>query len=71
MTRAEHVAWAKARALEYVELGDAQQAVTSMLSDLKKHAETEELAVNMTLIAVFDGSMTDPEKARRFIEGFN
>lgn len=37
MNRAEHLAWAKERALEYVERGELIQAVSSMLSDLKKY----------------------------------
>jgi hypothetical protein len=39
MTRAEHVAWAKARALEYVEAGNYQDAMSSMMSDLGKHPD--------------------------------
>lgn len=39
MTRAEHLAWAKERALEYVEAGQLGQAVNSMISDLSKHHE--------------------------------
>ncbi len=41
MTRAEHLAWAKERALKYVELGDLQGAFLSMASDLGKHPETQ------------------------------
>lgn len=53
-TRADHIAWAKARALEYVdraERGTAtdyrrslQAAVTSICSDLSKHPDTVTLA---------------------------
>jgi hypothetical protein len=39
VTRAEHLAWAKQRAFEYVEAGDLSQAVTSYLSDLSKHED--------------------------------
>ena len=35
-TRAEHLAWCKKRALEYVDAGDLLQAYTSMASDLGK-----------------------------------
>jgi hypothetical protein len=41
MTRDEHLAWAKKRALEYLDAGDPSQAFTSMLSDLGKHPDTE------------------------------
>lgn len=39
MTRAEHLAWAKQRALEYVDMGDISGALASMMSDLGKHPE--------------------------------
>jgi pterin-4a-carbinolamine dehydratase len=38
--RAEHLAWCKARALEYVDRWDYSGAVASMTSDLGKHPET-------------------------------
>ena len=41
MTRKEHLEWCKARALEYLDRGDIQNAVTSMMSDLGKHPGTE------------------------------
>ena len=40
-TRAEHLAWCKQRALAYVEQGDLNNAFASMISDLRKHPETE------------------------------
>lgn len=41
LTRAEHLEWCKERALQYVDAGDYDQAVTSMLSDLIQHDETK------------------------------
>ena len=41
MTRAEHLRWAKDRALEYVEAGDLDQAFASLASDLGKHRELD------------------------------
>ena len=41
MTRQEHLAWCKQRALEYVDNGDLTNAYASMASDLRKHPETE------------------------------
>lgn len=43
MTRAQHLAWAQARALEYLP-HDPAQAVSSMVSDLGKHPELAALA---------------------------
>lgn len=39
--RATHLQWCKNRALEYVEIGDLENAITSMKSDLAKHPETK------------------------------
>lgn len=54
MTRAEHIAWCKQRALEYVDNGDLQNAYASMHSDLQKHPETKghsALGLGMMLMA--------------------
>ncbi len=72
MDRAEHLAWCKERALEYVDRGDIQNAVASMLSDLSKHPETDRLSKGLFaalgIAAVRSG---DSREVRRFIEGFN
>lgn len=70
MDRAEHLAWCKSRALEYLDEGDLANAVASMGSDLRKHPETNCPDVLMTL-----GMMlivqNDAAGVRRWIEGFN
>ncbi len=71
MTRVEHLEWCKQRAREYRERGDSQEAMTSMLSDLRKHPETElmlSFAGNLMFLAAQEGTT---EAARKFIEGFN
>lgn len=71
--RAEHLAWCKQRALEYVDQGDLTSALASFGSDMGKHEGTTGPAV-ATLIAtegmrcVITG---DAHAMRRFIEGFN
>jgi hypothetical protein len=69
MNREEHLAWAKARALEYVDAGDINQAVASMLSDLGKHEDTR-----AGLDVYADGTAAalsgNPEIVRRWIEAF-
>lgn len=70
MTRDEHMAWAKGRALEYLNTGDVQNAITSMLSDLGKHPETEGAGRAMAPVAMMTMMNQDPHEARRFIEGF-
>ena len=42
MTRDEHLAWCKKRALEYVDDWDVRSAICSMMSDLQKHPETKD-----------------------------
>ena len=53
-TRAEHIAWAKARALEETH---AHLVIASFTSDLTKHAETRVVAgdVGSTLTALLVG----------------
>ena len=71
MNRSEHLQWCKDRALEYVDAGDNQQAMSSMISDLRKHKETESSAgfgFSLGMIAMQSGSS---EEMRKFINGFN
>lgn len=70
-TREEHLEWAKARALEYVETGDLLQALTSIGSDLTKHPETLNhpgYDIGMDLYMI--GSLHTAHEMRHFIEGF-
>ena len=69
MTRSEHMAWCKQRALEYVDTGDCQQAVNSMLSDLNKHDETRGLAEALGMIGLME-AQNGVEATRRWITGF-
>lgn len=74
MTRKEHLEWTKSRALEYVDQGDTQQAINSLLSDLSKHGQTQS-SLRFAQQAVFAmdlaGPHASPAKVREFIEGFN
>ena len=71
-TRAEHLAWCKKRALEYVDAGDLPQAFASMGSDLGKHPETaNHSGIQLGAMMLFAGHLGTPEKMRKFIEGFN
>ncbi len=72
MTRAEHLQWSKDRALEYVELGDLQQAYTSMSSDLNKHEGTSNHpGIELGMMEMMIGGLNTPEKMRHHIEGYN
>lgn len=71
-SRDDHMAWCKSRALEYLDRGDAKNALASFTSDLRKHPETDDL-VNTDLIVVFGFPLViadDVDGLRRFIEGF-
>lgn len=72
MTRDEHLAWAKQRALEYADQGDAQQAMVSIASDLNKHPETENHSgIELGMMLLMTGNLSGPQEVREFIEGFN
>ena len=71
LTRDEHLAWCKRRALEYVDAGDLTQAVASLASDLKTHPDTDNPALN-GLVMIGMMYVTDGDKAavQRWIELF-
>lgn len=72
MTRDEHLAWAKARALEYLDAGDLKNAVISMLSDLRKHHELVNHAGGMLgSMLLISGNLRAPHDVRDWINGFN
>lgn len=71
-TRAEHLAWCKTRALEYLDHEDKDQALTSMLSDLGKHEETKDHhAIQLGVLMKMNGFLNDHDEMRKFILGFN
>lgn len=72
MTRAEHLAWCKQRAIEYVDRGDVAQAWASMISDMSKHpGTTDHAAIELGMLMVMAGHLKDPSEMRQYIEGFN
>ena len=72
MTRAEHLQWAKDRALEYADRGDASGAMASIGSDLRKHPETAgHPGIELMMMHLMSGLLNGPGELRKFIEGFN
>ena len=72
MNREEHMQWCKRRAIEYVDAGDLDQALSSMLSDLGKHGETSQHpAGQLMLMMRMGGHLSTPHEMRKFINGFN
>lgn len=68
-TREEHLVWCKERALEYLNRGDLQNAVTSMGSDLQKHPALE-CPPHLLMLGGIRAMNFDTEGVRKWIEGF-
>ena len=66
MTRDEHLAWCKQRALEYLDRGELENAVASMASDLGKHPELQ----REPLLLGAMHAAGDHDGVRRWITGF-
>lgn len=71
VSRKEHLDECKQRAREYLDSGDAKNAVASMISDLSKHAETADLVRGPVAVLALWAAARGVEESRRFIEGFN
>ena len=72
MNRVEHLEWCKQRALEYVEIGDLDNAVTSMLSDLTKHPKTaDHVGIRLGMMMLIAGQLSTEIQVKNFITGFN
>lgn len=69
-TRKNHVEQCKVRALEYLERGDLQNAVASMLSDMEKHPQCS-VNPHLALLGMMEVSKNNAPAVRRWIEGFN
>jgi SOS response regulatory protein OraA/RecX len=71
MTREEHLAWAKRRALQYLDARDLAEAFTSMASDLSKHPELQKIEKMMSPLGLLYVMNGDARQLRAWIEGFN
>lgn len=72
MDRKEHIKWCKKRALEYLDNGDLTNAYISIVSDLRKHPDTENHpAIQVGVGLLFGEQLGTSEQMRKFIEGFN
>lgn len=71
-SRAEHIQWCKDRAMEYVYLGDFNQALASLFSDLGKHPETAgHLGIGLGAALMNGGHLSNEFTVTEFIQGFN
>ena len=72
ITRAEHLAWCKERALAYVDQGDVQNAFASLVSDLGKHTNTRDHgAIELGMMLMIGGQLSTEAQMRDFIDGCN
>ncbi len=71
-TRADHLQWCKDRAIEYCDNNDPLQALTSMMSDLRKHEETKDHpAIKLCFQMMIQGLLNTPAEAKKYILDFN
>jgi hypothetical protein len=67
MTREEHIAQSKKRALEYLDRGEFANAVASMISDMQDIETVNPILMSVGALAV---NNHDVAAIHRFIEGF-
>jgi hypothetical protein len=71
-TRAKHLEWCKKRAYSYLDEGEIQSAVLSMVSDMSKHPETQSsVSEGIFKVATWVICCNDINEARKFVDGFN
>jgi hypothetical protein len=70
MTRDEHIASVKSRALAYCVQHDTTSALASVMSDLGKHPETaRHAAIELGMLLAMAGQLSTNTAMRDFIEG--
>lgn len=71
-TRAQHIQFAKTRALEYVDLGQPQTALDSLTSDLRKHPETaDHQGLELMAMLQYRGHLRTTADVRDCINGIS
>ena len=70
-SRDEHLEWSKEQARRYLNRGEAANAITSMLSDLRRHPELKGIAEKLTIMGLLYAANNDLREASLFVEGFN
>lgn len=68
MTRAEHLAWVKERALGELDYASPKRALASILSDMTKHEETLGDTEWFRACGRFSATNPDEAQVRAFIE---
>ena len=70
-TKKEYLAWCKLRAHKYVDLGNLNQAVMSMVSDLSNHPETNIPALDMLMLVGMMEAQRGTDAVRKWINDFS
>jgi hypothetical protein len=72
MTRKDHLAWCKKRALECVERDSMTEAYASFHSDMGKHDETKShIALTMGPMMLIGGQLQTADQMTEWINGSN
>jgi len=73
MTRAEHLKWCKERAIREMDYyKDSSKGIISMMSDLRKHPETNsETLASLCMMQLMSRPRMSRQEAINFINGFN
>lgn len=72
MTREEHLAWAKERALAEMEYGGPEQGLASIFNDMRSHHELRNhAAIELGAMLMFNGHLQTRAQVREFIKGLN
>ena len=70
VTRADHLNWAKDRALEYADQGDAARTIGSLRTGLGKHPGTAgHDGILLGALLAMNGHLGTPAEIREFVEG--
>jgi hypothetical protein len=69
VNRAEHLRWAKDRAIEYADRGETAEAIASLGSDLNKHPDTKgHVGMQLMMMMAISRQFERPGELRKFIE---
>lgn len=72
MNRAEHLQWAKDRAIDLLERGETNGAFASFNSDMLKHKELEDhVRLELGMKLLLTGNLNSYSQMKEWIEGFN
>jgi len=72
LSKGEHLAYCKIRALAHVDSGDVRTGWKSFLSDMNKHPETAtHVVLELGILLYTRGHLDNPGDMRSFIKAFN